>query len=188
MIPFERSRIREDLLTLEDAALLADPNGQLTRDGMRRVRQLAHTDPRVMPLFDYLEALAEESDLPDSSDRLEVGLKCLTDVERLLQADDWQHPAEILDPTGEIGVNYSGLVKLARVWARQAAEPGRHRDVGRKLERAWSAEKARNQPAEEFAARLCEVEPGEAERLLRQAALRYRARRRQKARLREDVA
>ncbi len=62
--------------------------------------------------------------------------------------------------------------------ARQAGKPGRHQSVGRKLERAWSEEKARNQPAEDFVARLCEVEPDEAERLLRQAKLRYRARRR----------
>ncbi len=180
MISFERSEIPEDLLTLEDAALLADPNGQLTRDAVRRVRRLARTDPRVIPLFEYLEALADESDLPETDDRLDVGLKCLTDVERLLQADDWRHPAEVLDPTGEIGVNYPGLVKLAAAWARQAGESGRYRAVERKLERAWSEEKARNQPAEDFVARLCEVEPAEAERLLRQAAVRYRARRRKR--------
>lgn len=179
MISFERSEIREELLTLEDAALLADPNGQLTQGTVSRLRRLARTDPRVISLFEYLEALADEADLPDTSDRLDVGLKCLADVERLLQADGWQHPAEILDPSGEIGVNYSGLVKLAQAWARQAGESGRHRAVGRKLERAWCEEKARNQPVEDFVARLCQVEPEEAERLLRQAGLRYRARRRQ---------
>ena len=179
MISFERSEIREEILTLEDAALLADPNGQLTRGALRRLRHLARTDPRVIPLFEYLEALADEAELPDTSNRLDAGLKCLTDVERLLQADDWQHPAEVLDPTGEVGVNYSGLVKLARAWARQAGESDRHRVVGRKLEKAWSEDKARNQPVEDFVARLCQVEPEEAERLLRQAGLRYRARRRQ---------
>ncbi len=99
----KRSEIREDLLTLEDAALLADPDGQV--------------------------------------------------------------PKETLDRVGAM-------------LARQAGEPDRYRAIERKLQRAWSDEQARNQPAEDFAARLCEVQPEEAERLLRLVALRYQARRR----------
>ena len=43
-----RSEIREDLLTLEDAALLADPAGQLPNDTMDRVRRLVRSDPIVL--------------------------------------------------------------------------------------------------------------------------------------------
>ena len=44
--------------------------------------------------------------MPATDSRLHVGLRCLEDIERLVQADDWQHPAEVLDPTGEEGISY----------------------------------------------------------------------------------
>ncbi len=176
-----RSEIREDLLTLEDAALLDDPDGQLPADTRERVRRLVRSDPRASPHYTYLETLADEAEMPESGDRLYVGLRYLEEIERLEQAEGWQHPGEVLDPTGEAGISYPELIKLAGLWARQGAQPDRYRAIERKLEHAWTKEKARNQPAEDFAARLCEVEPAEAERLLRQAAWRYQARQRQAA-------
>ena len=41
MSTLTRTEIREDFLTLEDVALLADPDGQLPRETLDRVRRLA---------------------------------------------------------------------------------------------------------------------------------------------------
>ncbi len=182
-----RSEIREDLLTLEDAALLADPGGQIPKATLDRVRKLVRTDPRVASHYDYLEALADEADLPATGDRLFVGLRCLRDVERLEEARDWRHPGEVLDPTGELGISYPELVQLAGMRARQEGERQRYRTVERRLARAWSEEKAGDALAERFAARLCDYQPGDAERLLRQAARLYEVRRQQAAEPREAV-
>ncbi len=173
-----RSEIREDLLTLEDAALVADEQGQLPRDTEGRVRRLVRSDPRVTGHFDYLEELADEARMPETSERLHVGFQCLEELERLEQAADWRHPAEVLDPTGEIGIPYRELLQLAGMRARQAAAPERYRSIERKLERAWSVEKEGEALAERFAERLCAAEPATAERLLRHATRQYRARRR----------
>ncbi len=176
-----RSEIPEDLLTLEDAALLADPHGQLPKDTLDRVRRLVRTDPRATPHYTYLEALADEADMPETGDRLHVGFRCLEELDRLEEAEDWQHPAEVLDPTGDAGISYPELIQLAGVLAGEETEPGRYRDIKRKLEGAWSQEKVGDALAERFAARLCDYQPAEAERLLCQAARQYQARRRQAA-------
>ena len=178
MITLTESEIREDLLTLEDAALLVDSNGDVPHETLGRLRDLVRTDPRVMPHFEYLEALADEAGIPETGDRLFVALSCLQEVERLEQTEDWQHPAEILDPTGDLGVDYPELIRLAAMRLRQEGDAGRYRSVKRKLERAWSAEKVSDALAESFAARLCEYEPVEAERLLRHAERRYQVQRR----------
>ncbi len=172
-----RSEIREDLLTLEDAALLADEQGQIPKETLDRARRLIRSDPRATLHFEYLEDLADEAAMPETSDRLHVGFRCLEDLERLERAPDWQHPSEVLDPTGEIGIHYPELVQLAGMRARQAGDPERYRGIERKLENAWSVEKEGEALAERFAERLCGVEPAAAERLLRQAARQYQARR-----------
>ncbi len=187
MLTLTRAQIPEDFLTLEDAALLADPDGQLPRETLDRVRRLVRTDPRAAAHYEFLETLAEEAEIPETSDRLFVGLRCLEEVERLEQTEDWRHPGEILDPTGEAGISYPELVQLAAMLARQEGERGRYRSVERRLERAWSKDKAGEALAERFAARLCDYQPAEAERLLRQAARRYQARRRQATAPREAV-
>ncbi len=183
----KRSEIREDLLTLEDAALLADPDGQVPKQTLDRVRPLVRTDPRVSQHYAYLESLAEAADMPETSDRLHRGLRFLEEVERLEAAGDWQHPGEILDPTGEVGLSYPELVQLAGMLARQEGERGSYRTVERRLERAWSKDKAGEALAERFAVRLCDFQPAAAERLLHQAARRYQARRRQATSPREAV-
>lgn len=185
MTMLKRSEIREDLLTLEDAALLADPEGQIPKDTLNRVRLLVRTDPRVNLHYEYLESLADAANMPETSDRLHRGLRYLEEVERLEAAGDWQHPGEILDPTGDVGISYPELVQLAGMLARQEGEQGRYQSVERRLERAWSKDRAGDTLAERFAARLCDFQPAEAERLLRQAARRYQAHRRQAAAPRE---
>ncbi len=177
MSKLSRSQIREDLLTLEDAALLADPKGQVPADTMARARRLIRTDPRVTAHFEFLEYLADEAEMPGTSDRLHVGLKCLEQIDRLERAKNWQHPGEVLDPTGEVGISYPELVQLAEMQARQDGGRERYRAILSRLEKAWSEEKAGDALAERFATRLCDYQPAEAERLLRQAARRYQMRR-----------
>ncbi len=183
----KRSEIEEHVLTLEDVALLADPDGQLPKGTLNRLRPLVRTDPRVNLHFAYLESLADAARMPETSDRLHRGLRYLEEVERLEAAGDWQHPGEVLDPTGEIGISYPELIQLAGMLARQEGERGRYHSVERRLEGAWSKEKAGDELAERFAARLCDYQPAEAERLLRQAARHYQARRQQAAEPREAV-
>ena len=71
--------------------------------------------------------------------------------------------------------------KAAEILLCLAREPGELVTRDHLLECAWTEDQARNQPVEDFVARLCQVEPEEAERLLRQAEVRYRIRRRQVA-------
>ena len=177
MLELSRSEIHEDLLTLEDVALLADPQSQIPKATIERLRQLVRSDPRLTPHYDFLEALAEQAQMPESDGRLYVGLRCLEDLERLVQVEDWQHPAEVLDPTGEKGISYAELIRFVRNLARRDEKGKRYLSVERRLERAWSKEKAGDDLVERFAARLCEYPAADAERLLRQAARRYGLRR-----------
>ncbi len=184
----KRSEIREDRLTLEDVALLEDEAGQVPPDTLSRVRAVIRSTEELAPHYRYLGALAEAAGMPETSDRLYVGLRCLEELERLAQAEGWRHPAEVLDPEGESGIQYAELVNLARTRARQAEEPGRYRQLERRLERAWAVEKAADELTETFAARLCDYQPAVAERLLRQAMRQYRARRRRPVQAREAMS
>ena len=172
-----RAEIQEDLLTLEDAALLVDPNSQIPRDTMDRVRKMVLTDPRAASHFVFLETLADEAEVPASGNRLQAVLRCLEDVERLVELEGWSHPDEVLDPTGEVGISYLELLHFVRILARQEPQELRYAAVGSKLERAWAMERAGNELVEHFTTRLCDHSPAAAERFLRRAVRKYGVRR-----------
>ncbi len=104
------------------------------------------------------------------------------------QTEGWQHPAEVLDPDGTLGIAYRELVRLAeaRVAGARAAEEqatgtpesARLPEVQEKLERAWAEEKAWEAPIRRIASHLEDHDPEAAELLLTQVLAQYRFRRR----------
>lgn len=130
--------VPETLLTLEDVARLAAAGDQLPRALVPKLRAVVRSDPRFAPHFEQLEALAREAGLdPASETGIEDGFAAHQDLERLLAAEGWAHPAEVLDPAGEVGVACGAVLRIARARLEQAGEePGPLREVVAKLERA----------------------------------------------------
>ncbi len=69
-------------------------------------------------------------------------LKWHWQVDRLLVVDDWADPAEIIDITGDAGVDYEELFKICTVrLARGEGDRSRLEDVVRKLERCVAVDR-----------------------------------------------
>ncbi len=172
-----------DLLTLQDVALLlAGKPDQIPRDTARRLPEVIRTDPRFAGLVEELRALAREAGFePVRDEDLETALDCRRDLERLLAAEGWEHPAEVLDPEGDVGISYRELSCLAAARAERERGRGRPRAVQEKLERAWASQRERDAPVVNFVTRLLEHDEETAEALLQQAAIEHRRQRRQAA-------
>ncbi len=176
------STISQDLLTLEDVALLADGADSLPTSTKQRLRQLVLQDPRFSLHLEQLEGLAQEAGLGESQDRLGAALLVHGHYQQLEKAEGWEHPAEVLDPDGTIGVLHRELLHIARVRAR-GEKTGRSADILRKLDAAWAEEQRRDEFATGFVTRLLDFDPAEAELLLRRVGqeLRWSLRQRQRA-------
>ncbi len=168
--------IDESLLTLEDVALVLSASREVPAGTAGRLAGVVRTDPRFEPHVERLEALAEEAGLPEAQDRPLSALHCQRSFERLAAAKDWRHPAEVLDPDGELGIAYRELVHLARARARRQGAPRSYGEALVKLEAAWAQEKERAALVERFVEGLIGYEPEAAERLLRLASAEYRLR------------
>ncbi len=173
----------EGLFTLEELAQVADRSDQFTRATMDKLRQLVRSLETFAPQLAYLDALAEDAGLDATrDDRLHAGLQCNQELDRLHQAEDWQHPAEVLDPEGVIGIDYQELVPIAEARARRVDEPVSLLAIRDQLENARAAEQAGQDCVDAFVAALLAGAPQVAEILLRRAARAYRFHRRHQER------
>jgi len=162
----------KDPLTLEDIAVLADET-DLPVDAVRRVGEFARTHPLFTERIASLRALAEEAGV----ERLWDALLLSKEFESLLQAETWEHPAEILDPDGNLGIPYRELVHIAKARAARAEDPSVFTVIRQKLEKAREAQRAAAAPVHSIVAQLLNHEPGKAEKLLHQAILEYQRQR-----------
>ncbi len=165
------SQLDEEVLTLEDVALLIDRTDQFPLDTLQRLRNLVTRDTRFSGHVERLEAMAREAELGESRDRMNAALLIHRHYRQLEQAEDWwHHPAEVLDPDGTIGVYYKELLAIARARANAGSPP----DFLGKLEAAWVDEQAKNDLAEDFATRLLTFDPSETDQLLFRVAQEVR--------------
>ncbi len=174
----------EDPLTLEDVALLADGADSLPHSTKQRLRRLVLNDRRFRRHLKRLEALAQEAGINDSQDRLGAALLVHSHYRQLAQAKGWQHPAEVLDPDGTVGIHYVELLHIARARAETANGAGRPQEILRQIETAWAAEKRRSDFASGVAEQLADFDPSEAEQLLRRIGheLRWKLKQQHRAR------
>ncbi len=149
------------------------------RSPPRRVAAANRTDPRFAGHYQALATLARGAGFhPVRDEDLETALDCHRDFHRLLETEDWEHPSEILDPAGELGVSYRELANIAAAFAERTGGAGRAPAVREKLERAWADEREKVAPVVTFVARLLDHDDETAEELLRQASLEYKRQRR----------
>ncbi len=172
-----------DILTLQDVALLlAGKPDQISHDTARRLAQFIRTDPAFAGRVEELRALAREAGFePVRDEDLETALDGRRDLERLLAAEGWEHPSEVLDPRGEIGISYRELACLAAARADREEGRGRARAVQEMIERAWARQRERDAPVVGFVARLLEHDEETAEQLLQHATIEHRRQRRKTA-------
>ncbi len=175
-------------LTLEDVALLADGADGLPAATKRRLRELVMTDPRFQSQLEHLEALAQESGLGEEQGRFGSALLVRDHYLQLEQAEGWEHPAEVLDPEGFIGLLYQELLHLAVVRARDTEDSSPAWQIARKLEAAWAEEQARRAFADRMAKQLLDFDPEEAESLLLRVGHDIRWRYRQLRQAGEEVS
>ncbi len=167
----------EASLTLEELALLADGMVEsLSDDAARRLAAVIRADPRFSDELAVLEKLAVEAGVrPDESNgRLSAAVASDQALGRLLAAEGWRHPGEILDPDGSVGVPYAPLIALAAARQETAADPSRLEEVRRRLEEALAAEAAEDRLLEQFLSGLRELPPERAARVLSRAVPEYR--------------
>lgn len=176
-------------LTPADVAALVDEKVELTHDTIERLRHLVRSSPCYAGELARLDALATDADLnEDRDDRLSAGLMLHLEFRSLLNAPSWQHPAEVLDPQGVIGISYEALLSIAEALLPGCEDPEALTEVRRKLEQAWDEEKAQKECVGLFVERLLEADPEDAERLLRRAKREYRFLARQSRASAEPVA
>ncbi len=169
-----------DLFTLEEVAQLADKTDQFSSAIKDKLRSLVRSDPSYAPQLAELERLAQDAGLPETNDRLYAGWLFNQEFDRLLEAEDWQHPAEILDPDGNLGIGYQELINIAESRARRLAPTAAaaHQEVCRKLSEAHKGKQSKSDCVEVFVNALLTFDPEDAELLLGRAARAYRFHRR----------
>lgn len=169
----------EDLFSFAELAQLADRSDQFSRSTMDKLRILVHSMERFAPQLAYLKALAEDAGLPeDQDDRLHAGWLCNQEFDALQATPAWRHPAEVLDPDGNLGIGYAELIHIAGIRARRAEEPAALQAIGEKLRAAKSAEGPSQDCVDAFVTALLAAEPEDAEILLSRAERAYRFQRR----------
>ena len=173
--------VDESVLSVDDVAKLnsAIASGQLPRPTIRRLADANRADSRFSRHYEALATLARDAGFePVRDEDLETALECHRDFQRLLDSEGWEHPAEVLDPEGELGISYRELAHIAAARADRAAGEGRPAAVREKLLRAWAAQRQKAAPVVSFVAQLLEHEDEKAEAMLQQASIEYRRQRR----------
>ncbi len=168
------STSNSELLTLEDVALLADDSDSLPTDTKQRLRNLVLQDTRFRGHLDHLESLAREAGVGDCHDRFGTALLAHNHYVQLELADNWEHPAEVLDPEGFIGILYQELIHIARARVQSGDATDRAGKILLQLEGAWAEEQARHAFADRVATHLLTFESAEAEVLLQRVGQRVR--------------
>jgi hypothetical protein len=168
----------ENLLTLEDVAFLYDGLRDDLPEGLaQRLSRWVREDPRFADAVSRLEAIAVEAGLPrERKHRLTEACELIRDLERLLEAEEeWQDPAEVLDPDGGQGLDLAALANLAHSVERRRNPPANAGEVHDKLVRALATAAAEAALVETFVEGLL-ARPDRAGGLLREAKQAYLAR------------
>ncbi len=123
----------EATLTLEDLAQIVC-EGNIEGELQERVAAAIRTDPRFAQQFEELEAKAAEVGAED----LWEGLERNEEFDRLLAAESWEDPAEILNPDGSdlYEVSYRKLIAVADARIARAEDPAPIQAVKDRLLRA----------------------------------------------------
>ncbi len=110
----------EATLNLEDLAQIVC-EGNFEGDLQDRVVAAIRTDPRFTQQFEELEAMAAEIGAED----LWEGVERNEEFDRLLAAESWEDPAEILNPDGSdlYEVSYRKLLAVADARLARADDP-----------------------------------------------------------------
>ncbi len=173
--------VDESVLSADDVAKLASAvaSGQLPRSTIRRFAAANRADPRFSQHYEALTTLAQDAGFDPVRDQdLETALECHRDFQRLHDTEGWEHPCEVLDPDGELGISYRELAHVAAARADRAEGEGRSAAVREKLLRAWAEQRRRAAPVVGFVAQLLEHDSETAEAMLQQASIEYRRQRR----------
>ncbi len=165
-----KSPAHQDPLTLEDVALLAD-EGEPTRETIRHLGEFIRSHHLFADRIRHLRALARDAAVKKLAD----GLSLHKELDQLVHARNWSHPAQVLDPDGFIGISYPELIRIAKVRVRRAEDSRPLKVIQRRLEEAQAAEPAEAEaPIHKIVERLQKEQPGTAERQLHQAILEFR--------------
>jgi hypothetical protein len=102
------------MLTLEDIAAIYE-GSDLPTETVEHLKQWVRTDPQFQSQIEVLVILADAAGLPvDDPNRLQDATVLQKQLNALIDAgQSWKHPAEILDPEGEVGLDCGALLKLA---------------------------------------------------------------------------
>ena len=169
--------IDETLLTLEDVAYLISLARDLPTETAQKLPGLIRSDPRFAVHVEKLETMTTGAGLdPTRDEQVYSALVSHGEFDRLLAAEEWEHPAEVLDPKGDLGIHYRELVQTATTRARQSDDP-KLAEIQRKLERAWAGEQERAEPIQRIVAEIQDREPDDARHMLSQAFDEYRRQR-----------
>ncbi len=165
----------EELLSLEDLALLIDGVEGAPDRMLDRLSTTIRTDARFAKQFAVLECLADEAGLaPETSSRFTSAIGAHGDVDRLLEAEGWRHPAEVLDPDGDRGILYPVLTRIVAARVDRADDPGLLLRVQEKLGQAYADEQADETMVTRFVEALRRRDKGTAQRLLYRADRQWR--------------
>ncbi len=154
------------LLPMEALAALLDGGDQISIQALAALRPVIRSDPRLVDEIRALEALAEEAGLGDGR-QFETALATHAELDQLMRAEGWTHPAEVLDPHDVTGIGYRELVHLAEARVKRAENPNDLRGVIRKLHAAWNDQKAQDRLNEFVADTLARTGQIGAKRALR---------------------
>ncbi|MCP4004693.1 MAG: hypothetical protein GY725_10895 [bacterium] len=144
-----KHEISEDLLTLEEVALLVDGGDQVPPETARHLGPVIRTDPRFSKHVEIAEAMARDAAIKrGTDDRLADGVSANADFDRLTACDEWSDPAEILDPSGERGIPFAPLIHIAQARLQQTEDRNQLQAVLEKLRRAEFFDKLRQEVAQ----------------------------------------
>ena len=159
-------------LTLQDIAALyeiGDGDDDLPLETVEHLREWVRCDAQFHSQVQTLRRLADVAGLPeDDAYRFGGALEIQAQLDRLLEAPSWDHPAEVLDPDAELGLECKALLKIAE---SRSASDDRIASALPKLQEAAEQERANRRTVQLFVEDLLEQPASTAQRMLRDAAL-----------------
>jgi hypothetical protein len=158
----------EAALSLDDLAQISCA-GNVEGDLQERVAAVLRTDPRFTRQFEQLEAMAAEVGAED----LWEGLERNEEFDRLLAAESWEDPAEILKPeTNDFyEVSYRKLLAVADARLGRTDDPAPIQAVKDRLLRA--EEKLAKDAVFQVAEAVKHLSPETAEKVIAEARRDY---------------
>ena len=167
------SILAETDLDLEDIAMLAD-GSSISDETAKRFSPLVWTDSRLVEPLRELRQMAEDA----GTTLLEDALSAHRDFERL-EAESWDHPADVLDVS--VGISYEELISLAtaRSGRTEGTDKERLIEMREGLQAAYEEHLAEERAATAFLEHLLTLDGAVAEALLNRLSEQQRLRRRQ---------